>query len=1019
MGIEAELVERGIDAWLEAEDEDEVLSVLLDWLDGAQLTERADEADRRLEAADDLVDMLGDEVSSVHRFHARAVLSLLPGHERRDVAVAVASLYEHLDAEQDAEEVVYTIAALLDADEDLLEEGEEWAPRAEAGAAAAFARAADAFCSRRWIDSDEAGKEAWAARNERYLPDYDEDDLGSLAAHASFLDRVERWDEAADVYGQIVERSELGAPEAQQLGIREAELRLSLGDDERSAEALARILPHVEANYLTAVLDEELSDGQSRLDDIAGALAITRARLGDWDGVLRAMDRANGLRGRYRAALRLDGEGQDLLALERELDFAARREASRAELLERYRHVRARLDPSRLASVSARDVAAVLEPGEAVVALRFHFAGSVAVAVAPGDEAGLLLEDFGARQWLELFASGEEFLTALVEPWAGVGPEPGLAEILAGVDDLLGDWLRELVAKHGVRRLTLGARSGICTDPAGGVEPVPSLRGSTSMSRPARPRPSGCAAALERRRATRSWSRTRRSTCRASAAACGPVAERLAGAGFAVTALAGTEASEDALLGAVGSCPLLHFAGHGRAGPAPAGVECIDTSPATRSASGSSAPRAGATWRWRTTTRGSSGSRTCRMRAGSSSDLARLRRHRPPARARAWHARRDLRSAGPRTPVRAALARPDARRGPRRVPARRARRVLLGLRPRRPRRGAGRPARRAPSSPGSMPRSPRAGRSTKASRRCGPTSSTRGSTGGLVDVAALVRRTGERLSAMGLEEARERLLDSLTAPATRSRRWSSRRTRIASRSRRSRRRRSGRRSADWPTHDHLRRMTLEDILGCTRPLDEPDAPVLRLEGDDDVAGLVARFGQDRTRARSSRRARRGRGHPAAHGSLRAAGHAPDGLGQRGAGGATRHVDTLAGARAALPGCMLESPVFAVTYDACLGRPTAGSTPGRRSRHERHRADRLRAPPGTLSRSSACCRGRYWRSSCSRSCGAVRPAMRPTWTVRSTKPASSTRWRRPAVPRALRARPGRATVPARARAGAGG
>ena len=33
-----------------------------------------------------------------------------------------------------------------------------------------------------------------------------------------------------------------------------------------------------------------------------------------------------------------------------------------------------------------------------------------------------------------------------------------------------------------------------------------------------------------------------------------------------------------------------------------------------------------------------------------------------------------------------------------------------------------------------------------------------GLTGGLVDVAALVRRTGERLSAMGLEEARERLL---------------------------------------------------------------------------------------------------------------------------------------------------------------------------------------------------------------------------------------------------------------------
>ena len=41
-------------------------------------------------------------------------------------------------------------------------------------------------------------------------------------------------------------------------------------------------------------------------------------------------------------------------------------------------------------------------------------------------------------------------------------------------------------------------------------------------------------------------------------------------------------------------------------------------------------------------------------------------------------------------------------------------------------------------------------------------------------------------------------------------------------------------------------MTLDDILSCTRPLDE-EAPVLRLDRDEEVAGLVAWFGEDRAR----------------------------------------------------------------------------------------------------------------------------------------------------------------------------
>lgn len=42
-------------------------------------------------------------------------------------------------------------------------------------------------------------------------------------------------------------------------------------------------------------------------------------------------------------------------------------------------------------------------------------------------------------------------------------------------------------------------------------------------------------------------------------------------------------------------------------------------------------------------------------------------------------------------------------------------------------------------------------------------------------------------------------------------------------------------------------MNLADLAGRTRPLDEPGVPVLRLDRDDEVAGVIAWFGEDRER----------------------------------------------------------------------------------------------------------------------------------------------------------------------------
>jgi hypothetical protein len=595
-----ETVERGIAVWLDLserddEDTDAAFDLLLGWLEGRRLTDRADEPELRVAAAEDLVDLFGERVPWVHRYHAQAVLALPAGHEDRDVPWAIATLDEQLDharGEEDADNAVRTIAALLLADvgdEALLDEGEEWAQAADAEGAAAFVRAADAFCSSRHITARDAGDRAqaehWAERHARYVPAEEEEGLGALAGRAARHDMAGEWDEAADAYRTIVEASDLEAGDVQQLALREGELRLALDEHDRAVEALETLLPHAEARYLTAVTDDDVYDAQERLDSVADALAASLARQDDWDGVLRALDRAGGLRGRYRAALRADPAGRELLALERQLDAAARGAPvngavpARAQLLERYRQLRPQLDAERLASPSIADVGAALDAGEAVAAIGLHFTGTVGIVVAPGDGAQpagrLLLEDVSTLQWLELFA-GEgdgdgDWLTALNEPGSGLEPEPGLSRVLAGVDDIVGRWLRARLDERGLRRLTMVPDTILHLIP---WQALPSLRGvdvviAASVSEVVRSRRAPATPA--RREALVVANPTL--DLRVSAAACRPVAQRLVEAGFAVTELADAGATEAALLGAVSGRSVLHFAGHGRAERMRSGLE--------------------------------------------------------------------------------------------------------------------------------------------------------------------------------------------------------------------------------------------------------------------------------------------------------------------------------------------------------------------------------------------------------------------------------------------------------------
>jgi CHAT domain-containing protein len=590
-----ELVARGVDLWLEIEDEtesDEVLELLMRWLAGEQLTERADENELRLNTAEDALDMFGDKVPSLHRFHARAVLALPAGHERRDDAEAFAELRDHLEATRDdPEETIRTIAALLDAgagDEALLDEGDRVAELADADGAEEFRLAAESYTAGRHIEARDAGDEAqaarWAERHGEYAAADDAEGLGALASRAGRLDMAQEWPEAADLYRTVVEGSDLAWPEVQQMAVREGELRLMLGQLDRAATVLETVLAQAEARYLTVVGEADVKDASDRLHRTADALAATQARRGDWNGVLRACDRPRGLRGRYQAALRADAAGRVLLLLERQLDAAVRGAeageedgvSASARLLERYRQLRPRLDPARLTSPTVAETAAALDDGEGFAVVGYHFMGTVGVFVAPGDTARpsgrLLLEDVGTREWLELFAgeAGADWLQLMIEPGTDIDPDPGLSELLDGVDDLVGGWLRRQLDDEGATRLTLSPASMLHLIPWAAL---PSLEGidvvmAASVSeavRARRERPAAPRRALIVANPTLDL--------RVSAAACRPIAADLAEAGFAVSALAAAEASEAALLARAPDSTILHFAGHGRSERSHSGLE--------------------------------------------------------------------------------------------------------------------------------------------------------------------------------------------------------------------------------------------------------------------------------------------------------------------------------------------------------------------------------------------------------------------------------------------------------------
>jgi hypothetical protein len=530
------------------------------------------------------------------RFVALSNLALPVAHDERDVTLAGSLLENHLARsleDGDTGEAIRTIANLLANDlastergEELLAEGDQLMQLADEQGRMRFLLAAEHFCRGQFIAARDAGRaadaEGWLRRARRYSgvdeesgADEESLDLAQLAALASQYHMSGDAEHAADTYRRIVDATGLGDyPPVQHFALNEGVLRLQLGDFDRAAEATTALLPLVEARYLTAVVADDVSDAEQRLTDTVEVLAQAEAARGGWDEVVRTLDRSTGLRLRYRAALREQGDTASIITLERELDAATRGAetgeedgvSARARLLEEYRRVREALPADRMESPAIGELADVLAADEALAIIATTSACTLVAVVTSGHSggsaSGAIDFDWSWDEWLlRLARDGENgWLSALLEPDPA---EPGeaLAWILAELDEGPVRQIRELLPDD-VRRLTLIPHDVLNLIPwwaASGLEDLQVAIG-----------PSVTEVVRVRRADVAPGGRTALIVANpthdlaATGLGCAAAAERLSAARFDVALVSGDEATEPHFLEALEGRSVLHFAGHGR-----------------------------------------------------------------------------------------------------------------------------------------------------------------------------------------------------------------------------------------------------------------------------------------------------------------------------------------------------------------------------------------------------------------------------------------------------------------------
>jgi len=480
---------------------DQALDLLIQWLTGEQLTNRADDHERRALVAYDLLARSEGKVG-LKRIAAVAILELPPDHPLRDLPLANQALQDFLAealVDDDVEGQLNALGTLLKYElepreqlEGRISEGMALLPQAEKPEdCRSFLIEVVGYRSIQAIEARDENRteemqEAARAAEQAYalLPASNEitsTELGNLLLLG--LVREIKGDDAsaAQVLGEV-RTAESASPERRRLAAyHEGRLRRNLGEYARALEILVPIIADYEADYLTAVDEEEAHQAGAEFTKLMLSCALAALRLGDWAGALQHVERSKSLRLRYRAALRQSKLASRFLHLEnllyaasrgvplpdgtpvkRSADWLGGQVMAETRLKETYRELRAGLPPNSLEPPTIREIATALDPDEAAVLFGMESGITWLTVVCPGDVTEpswkWFSEDWNGNRWISLLEGENQdgWGYAIAAPELAMDRPASLLRTLQDLDAAFGQPLVQWLSSRGnIRRLTL------------------------------------------------------------------------------------------------------------------------------------------------------------------------------------------------------------------------------------------------------------------------------------------------------------------------------------------------------------------------------------------------------------------------------------------------------------------------------------------------------------------------------------------------------------------------------------
>ena len=499
--------------------------ILLEWLNGKKMTERADESERRAYYGSKLIS--GDKLLGLFRVAANAILHLPENHELRDVSLARQALLKYIDyvrANRDIDGQVSAIHDILKYKVEsknnslkLIQEGQELLKSvSDLDIRRNFQFATIGYFVELAIDERDNGntdsQHTWGQEAEKIFNQMRTENLGSwisepanLNIQALLYEIMEKYSEAANTYTKVVETRR----EADEVFCRACKnlgrLSINLGQYDQAIQAFAPLVPIFENRYLSAVVDTEIISTGKDFSEVMKGLTFAHASLGHWNDAVKSLEKSKSLRLRYQAALRKSPDGRNLLKMEMALyalsrgvdvestsfnidnssDWLGKRVSLHSKVLEEYRVLRPKLPEQLLEVSSISEISSGLASDEALVVLGL---GIFMVVILNGDKevpsGHFLLNEWPLKRLVPIFAGEQEdgWLFLLGAPEAKVDGKKALKRLIDGIDEAIGKNLRSFLESKNIHKVTIIPHSWLHLVPFWSLPSLIEFEVSTSPS---------------------------------------------------------------------------------------------------------------------------------------------------------------------------------------------------------------------------------------------------------------------------------------------------------------------------------------------------------------------------------------------------------------------------------------------------------------------------------------------------------------------------------------------------------